>query len=159
MEDEIISFIIGGLMYVTVAQHRYPHRLRLSETGQGLVEYALILVLVSVVVISVLAVVGDQVGGAFCQVINLLSDDIVPQCAEDVVVIASSHYSVSQNRLTLQATSDGGYSDEVVLIASPGGTLSKQGNHYAITIEPLTGCPCTVTVRSSKGGRDSVTVP
>ena len=146
-------------MFAFIVYPRSHHRFRHSETGQGLVEYALILVLVAIVVISVLEVVGDQVGSAFCQVINLLSDDLVPQCAEDVVVITSSDYNAGQNRLKLQATSDGGYSDDVVLIASPGGTMTKQGDHYAITIEPLTGCPCTVTVRSSKGGRDSVTVP
>jgi pilus assembly protein Flp/PilA len=159
MKGEIISFIVGDLMFPTVTHRRNPYRRRRGEIGQGLVEYALILVLVSVVVISVLAVVGDQVSSAFCQVVNLLSDDLVPQCAEDVVAITLSDYNASQNRLRLQATSDGGYSDDVVLTASPGGTMAQQGDHYAITIEPLTGCPCTVTVRSSKGGRDSVTVP
>lgn len=39
------------------------------EEGQGLVEYALILVLVAVVVIVVLAVLGPIVGNVFSQII------------------------------------------------------------------------------------------
>jgi len=37
----------------------------LKEMGQGLVEYALILVLVAVVVIAVLALLGPNIGNAF----------------------------------------------------------------------------------------------
>ncbi len=38
------------------------------ERGQGLVEYALILVLVAVVVIAVLTLLGPQVGDVFSQI-------------------------------------------------------------------------------------------
>lgn len=41
-----------------------------NEEGQGLVEYALILVLVAVVVIIVLAVLGPTIGNIFSNVIN-----------------------------------------------------------------------------------------
>jgi pilus assembly protein Flp/PilA len=37
--------------------------------GQGLVEYALILVLVSVVVIVILTILGPAIGGAFSNVV------------------------------------------------------------------------------------------
>jgi pilus assembly protein Flp/PilA len=40
------------------------------EEGQGLVEYALILVMVAIVVIVVLAVVGPAVGNLFSNVIR-----------------------------------------------------------------------------------------
>jgi len=40
-----------------------------NEEGQGLVEYALILVLVAVVVIIVLAVLGPTIGNIFSNVI------------------------------------------------------------------------------------------
>ena len=40
------------------------------EEGQGLVEYALILVLVSVVVIAILALLGPQIGGVFSTIKN-----------------------------------------------------------------------------------------
>ncbi|MCX7681281.1 MAG: Flp family type IVb pilin [Anaerolineae bacterium] len=40
------------------------------EEGQGLVEYALILVLVAIVVIVILAVLGPVVGNVFSQVVK-----------------------------------------------------------------------------------------
>ena len=43
------------------------------EEGQGLVEYALILVLVAVVVIAILTLLGPQIGNVFSQVTNALS--------------------------------------------------------------------------------------
>lgn len=39
-----------------------------QQDGQGLIEYALILVLVSITVILILAVLGPQVGNMFSQV-------------------------------------------------------------------------------------------
>ncbi len=43
------------------------------EDGQGLVEYALILVLVSIVVIVVLTLLGAQVGNVFSRITYVLS--------------------------------------------------------------------------------------
>ena len=43
---------------------------RPSEEGQGLVEYALILVLVSVVVVAILALLGPSIGNVFSEVKN-----------------------------------------------------------------------------------------
>jgi pilus assembly protein Flp/PilA len=40
------------------------------EEGQGLVEYALILVLVSVVVIAILTVLGPAIGNIFSNIVN-----------------------------------------------------------------------------------------
>jgi pilus assembly protein Flp/PilA len=42
------------------------------ERGQGLVEYALILVMVAVIVIVILALVGPAIGNIFSQVISLI---------------------------------------------------------------------------------------
>ena len=39
-----------------------------SQRGQGMVEYALILVLIAVVVIAVLIVLGNQVANVFCNI-------------------------------------------------------------------------------------------
>ncbi|HEY9152111.1 MAG TPA: Flp family type IVb pilin [Anaerolineales bacterium] len=44
-----------------------------EEKGQGLVEYALILVLVAIVVIAVLLVLGPTIGNAFSTINNSLS--------------------------------------------------------------------------------------
>ncbi len=43
-----------------------------KEKGQGLVEYALILVLVAVVVIVILAILGPAIGGVFSQVTDAI---------------------------------------------------------------------------------------
>jgi pilus assembly protein Flp/PilA len=42
------------------------------EEGQGLVEYALILVLVAIVVIAILLVLGPAIGNVFSQVVDQL---------------------------------------------------------------------------------------
>jgi pilus assembly protein Flp/PilA len=42
------------------------------EKGQGLVEYALILVLVAIVVIVILSVLGPTIGNVFSNIIRLL---------------------------------------------------------------------------------------
>ena len=42
------------------------------ERGQGLVEYALILVLVALVVIVILAIIGPAIGNVFSQVVSLI---------------------------------------------------------------------------------------
>ena len=47
--------------------HRLLSRLK-SEKGQAMVEYAVILVLMSVVVIVVLIVLGNQVRNVFCNI-------------------------------------------------------------------------------------------
>ena len=43
------------------------------EEGQGMVEYALILVLVAVVVITILAILGGQIGSVFSRVTSGLN--------------------------------------------------------------------------------------
>jgi len=55
-----------------------------KEHGQGLVEYALILVLVAIVVIVVLSILGPQVGNVFSQITAALGGntggggDVIP---------------------------------------------------------------------------------
>ena len=43
------------------------------EEGQGLVEYALILVLIAIVVIAILVILGPQIGNVFSKVTSGLS--------------------------------------------------------------------------------------
>lgn len=43
-----------------------------QQDGQGLVEYALILFLVSIVVIAILALLGPQIGSIFSSIYNAL---------------------------------------------------------------------------------------
>ena len=45
-----------------------------NEDGQGLVEYALILVLVAIVAIAILAILGPQIGNVFSQITWVLDN-------------------------------------------------------------------------------------
>lgn len=55
-----------------VSNNRRLRGLLADEEGQGLVEYALILVLVAIVVIGVLSLMGAQINNAFQDVVNTL---------------------------------------------------------------------------------------
>ncbi len=44
-----------------------------DEKGQGLVEYALILVLVVIVVVAILTILGPQIGNIFSQITSALT--------------------------------------------------------------------------------------
>jgi pilus assembly protein Flp/PilA len=45
---------------------------KMQKKGQGLVEYALILVLVAIVIIVILSVLGPAIGNVFSQIINAI---------------------------------------------------------------------------------------
>ena len=49
-----------------------------SRSGQGLVEYALILVLVAIVVIAILVLLGPQIGNVFSDIYTELISEPYP---------------------------------------------------------------------------------
>ena len=61
----------------TRAAHPYAarsvNRFRKAQSGQGMVEYALILVLVSIVVIVILLTMGGQISNVFSNVVTALN--------------------------------------------------------------------------------------
>ena len=128
---------------------------RYSEGGQGLVEYALILVLVALVVIVVLSLLGPSIGNVFSNVVDELN--VLGGENNDVVVITTADYDSGLQMLHLDATSDGVYDPGVTLTASTGGVMVQAGNHYHLNYS-LTGCPCAVSIASSEGGSATVTV-
>ncbi len=131
------------------------NKLRVREEGQGLVEYALILVLVAIVVIAVLLTLGPQVGKVFSQVVCTLG---VESC--DVVTFKRSKYE--NGGIHVDAFSDGTATSSVSLTASPGGLMTVQNTadpHYHIQFAAsCSSCEVTVTVTSSRGGSASVKV-
>jgi pilus assembly protein Flp/PilA len=131
-----------------------------TEEGQGLVEYALILVLVAIVVIAILLILGPIVGNVFSNIIDQLGfTPFMPGgSGSDVVVITRADCNSGTQELHLDATSDGDYDPSVTLTASPGGVMEAKADHYCLKYT-LTGCSGTVTVTSSKGGSATVTVP
>lgn len=59
-----------------------------SRKGQGLVEYALILVLVSVVVIAILSLLGPQIGHIFSSIIDGLDGGSVANTVPEIPTVA-----------------------------------------------------------------------
>ena len=126
-----------------------------KEDGQGLVEYALILTLASLVVIIVLAILGPSIGNVFSNVVDRLENLV--EVETDAVAITRSDYDPGAQMLHLHATSDGSTAPGVTMTASPGGVMMDMGTHYHLYYF-LPGCPCTVTVTSSAGGTSQVNV-
>lgn len=140
----------------------YHEHLKKKEQAQGLVEYALILVLVAIVVIIVLSQAGGAVGDTFCNIVTAVDEGGGASCggllSNSDIDITDVNYDSDKEKLKLKATYKGGADDSVTLTASPGGILDKKGKHYDLEIDPLSDCPCTVTITSSEGDSLSVTV-
>ena len=68
----IDSRLSPGALYLRATEW-LARRLERPEDGQGMVEYALILVLIAIVVIVILQVVGKQVNNVFSNVSHGLS--------------------------------------------------------------------------------------
>jgi len=122
--------------------------------GQGLVEYALLLMLVAIVLVAAVTIYGKTLGETFCRINAALPGSTTGSCD---VEITRSDYDSSLQELHLHATVNGGYDPAVTMTAAPGGVMQAAGDHYHLRYT-LSGCPCTVTVTSSSGGSASVTV-
>jgi pilus assembly protein Flp/PilA len=103
------------------------------EEGQGLVEYALILVLVAIVVIAILLVLGPQISDVYCRVANALQPG---SCGALSVVSATS-----------VETSPGKYKLTVVvsLAETADVTLNAEGKTQT---ESSCSSPCSLTVNN-----------
>ena len=80
------------LLVIQIVQESYPIMFKSlrnrTAKAQGLVEYALILVLVAVVSIVVLSQVGSSVAGTFCKVDVALGGSGAPGCATGTLNVA-----------------------------------------------------------------------
>ena len=132
-------------------------RINFRSDGQGLVEYALILMLAVIPVVMALTLIGPQIGEVFSQITEAFADSGGGSGGNDIVVVTKAEYDSGEEELHLDVTSDGDYDPAVTLTASPGGVMEERSDHYHLEY-PLTGCPCTVTVTSSSGGSATVTV-
>jgi pilus assembly protein Flp/PilA len=107
-----------------------------DERGQGLVEYALILVLVAIVVIGVLLVLGPTVSEVYCEVVNVLQPG---ECGAITSVTAVRDGNGHGNTVVVTIT----VSEPAKVTATwPGGSGS-------------TNCSgsCTITITTDDGGR------
>ena len=51
----------------------------MNEHGQGLVEYALLLLLISIIVIVILTILGNQLSEMFQSVVDFLNSTLAPR--------------------------------------------------------------------------------
>lgn len=56
------------------------------QEGQGLVEYALLLVLVAIVIIAILALLGDQINGVFARVVAAINGQEISGTGTEYVI-------------------------------------------------------------------------
>ena len=127
---------------------------RTREQGQALVEYALILVLVSLVATITLSLVGPALKDVFCDVVLTIQPGGTDACG--VVRILNAHYSGDE--LKVMAKVPPGSPATLTLIGY--GPMVRQGTSHVfklhITIPPPP--PSTVTVQSSEGDSETIDV-
>lgn len=136
-------------------------RMRNSERGQGLVEYALGLVLVGMTASVALVSVGPSINDALCQVIENLNEELAGDCVGSEttsgVTVMFAKYNASKGELDIQAKApeDCPYDLEVVGM----GTMERAGSSYVFKYEQDTEDPPTeVTVGHSECGYTTVPV-
>ena len=114
------------------------------EEGQGLVEYAFILVMVAIVVIGILISLGPQVGRVFSRVVTALD----MQTGGGVVTGVSA-----------QRTGDGNGNDVVVTITvSTNSSITVSDSQNASPVTTTCSGSCTVTLSGVGLAAGTVTV-
>lgn len=124
-----------------------------DRRGQGLVEYALILILVAVVVIIILAILGPAIGNVFSRVMTSLGSGAITGVSaartgnghgNDVVVTIT----VSQNTTVTLTDSQSGGSQSLACNGSCSATMGGVGDNAG-----------TITVTAAAGGTAAASYP
>lgn len=144
------------------------------EKGQGLVEYALILVLVSITVIAILSFLGDTVGGVFQTVDAALNRQEISDTGSSYVIGSFSAStsggpaictvtvpSVSVTRYEDGEPAGAGQGVSISVVATGGSSVPASGSTDAngvATIGPITlsgNCSGTVTITAGSNSRSA----
>lgn len=117
------------------------------------VEYAIMLVVVSIGAFLILFTIGPSLQQVLC----LINE--TQACNDtDGIQITDMHYDEETRRLALWAVYDDGYDPNVTLALSTGRQMRQDGEQYTVEIDSLMGCPCTIRVLSSEGDHETITV-
>jgi Flp pilus assembly pilin Flp len=134
---------------------------RNPEGGQGLTEYSLLLALIALVAVAVLVIFGPGVGNIYSEISNTFNGDrdepVVEPAVEpvDVITIVRAEYLYGRD-VHIDAQVNGGMDPDIELVASPGGVMQREPNHYHIYFD--WPCPCEITITSSTGSSTTVMV-
>jgi pilus assembly protein Flp/PilA len=146
------------------------------EEGQGLVEYALLLVLVAIAVIIILAMVGDEVRSVYARVVAGLNGQTVEGSGTEYVVSGfgvnvsggPAVCTVTATNVQVLVFEDGGLAGAGVSVSASGvatggssgsgsGTTDASGTANVGSITS-SGAACSGTMEVSVGG-NSLSVP
>ncbi len=150
------------------------HHLKRQE-GQGLVEYALILVLVAIVVIAILALLGPTINAAFARVIAALNGQEITGTGTEYIITGMSasasgsapFCTVTVSNMQVTVLEDGqvvgsgiSVSGSVAVSGGSGGpTNGTTGSNGVATLSNVSGsanCSGSATLTLSGGGTRTV---
>ena len=122
MYNEIILSFVGFiyLFIDEVIMQTGKRECRSLESGQGLVEYALLLVLVATVVILILGIFGESVQKAYCQAALSIAPGVdAPAC--DKIYVSCNVISMSPFRMSASVSDTAGDDDVTQVVFSVDG--------------------------------------
>lgn len=114
----------------------------LKEKGQGLVEYALILVLVAIVVIGVLSLVGPQINSAFSRVVTALGGTVPYTYTITSGPTIIGNYNAGVDRCTYRLSMS-------VQVEDGGVPVSGESVSASVSGGPAEGTPAAKTTNAS----------
>ena len=132
--------------------HRF---LSFNEKGQGIVEYAFILVLVAVVVIPILLALGPTVGGVFSDIVEPLGYDLSG-------VISSAVAQPRSNANTVKFQISVATNTNITVDIGSGSKTESCSGSCTITLNATQGVIAsggTATITASEGGRVTISYP
>jgi pilus assembly protein Flp/PilA len=120
-----------------------------DEKGQGLVEYALILVLVAIVVIAILLQLGPTVGQVYCRIANALQPG---SCGVITAVSAERTGGGHSNDVDVTITVSESTSVTVSDSQNASPETTTCNGSCTVTLSGVGANPGTVTVEADEGG-------
>ena len=135
---------------------------RKAERGQGLVEYALILVLVAVAVIGILAMVGPGVSNVYCTVVGTFNKagnctGSTSSATQTPGTLTSTTYAVTSNQYRVYVRYNGNLQDGVSISCTgssgPVEAHNDGGGSYVATLTSSFhgSLSCSLSYQSTTG--------
>jgi Flp pilus assembly pilin Flp len=117
-----------------------------SERGQGLIEYALIMILASLVATVTLVLLGPAVKNVYCSIIEVFDPWAIGECIEVFeVTILNTQYNPDTQELRLMAKAPKDCEEDLIIQGY--GTMERVGSSYVFKKTMLLGSqPSEVTI-------------